>query len=126
MVYQGIAWVGVYVEDMHASIAFYKNVLGLPLLGQGDDYAHFRVGKGALLELMSGGKTSRRPKNPDQQSIVIGLLVENLDDSIRELKQKGVNFIGEIGEYKNSRWAHFTDPEGNQLEIKALHSSQGS
>lgn len=118
MKYLGIAWAGIFVEDLGSSVAFYRDVLGLPLLAQEDHYAHFRAGDGALLELVSGGKASQAPKNPEQQSIVINLRVENLDEAIAELKQKGVNFMGEIDAYKNSRWAHFVDPEGNQLEIK--------
>jgi predicted enzyme related to lactoylglutathione lyase len=111
---------GVFVEDLEVSIRFYKDVMGLPLLGEGNDWAHFDSGNGSLLELFSGGKASEDPKMPIQQSIVVGFRVENLERSIAELEQKGVRFIGEAGEYEGTRWAHFSDPEGNQLEIKEV------
>jgi predicted enzyme related to lactoylglutathione lyase len=46
--------------------------------------------------------------------------VDNFDAAITGLKQKGVHFIGDIGEYAGTRWAQFTDPEGNRLEIKEI------
>lgn len=120
MKYQGPIWLGLFVEDLEASIHFYKDVMGLRLLGKGDVWAHFDSGNGTLLELFSGGKASREPKLPAQQSITVGFRVENLENSIAELKQKGVHFIGDVGEYEGTRWAHFSDPEGNQLEIKEV------
>ncbi len=120
MKYHGPIWLGLFVEDLQASIRFYKDVMGLHLLGEGDDWAHFDSGNGSLLELFSGGKASLEPKMPNQQSITVGFRVEDLDSSIAELKRKGVRFMGDIGEYEGTRWAHFSDPEGNQLEIKEI------
>ena len=73
-----------------------------------------------MLELFSGGKASPQPKTPAQQSLVVGIRVTDLDDIILDLKQKGVNFTGEIGEYEGARWIQFSDPEGNQLEFKEI------
>ena len=120
MKYQGLIWAGIFVENLEASVSFYKDVLGLPLLGREGDWAHFDAGNGTLLELFNGGSASPEPKKPDQQSIVLGLRVENMDTAITELNRRGVNFIGDIGEYENTRWAHFSDPEGNRLEIKEV------
>jgi len=120
MKYRGLAWAGLYVEDFEASIVFYKDVLGLTFIAKGDDWAHFDAGNGMLLELFTGGKASEQPKRPDQQSLVLGLRVDDLDAAIAELQQKGVQFIGDIGEYGSERWAHFSDREGNGLEIKEI------
>ena len=120
MKYQGLIWAGLSVEDLEASINFYKDVLGLPFLGKGEDWAYFDSGNGSLFELFSGGKAALQPKTLDQQSLVIGLRVDNIDSAIAELKQRGIKFIGEIGEFEGTRWAHFSDPEGNQLEIKEV------
>lgn len=121
MSYSGIVWAGIYVEDLEKSISFYRDVLGLPLLGQGSEWAHFDAGAGTLLELFMGGKSTQEPKRPDQQSIVLGLRVADLDQAVAELKQRGVPFIPEAGgEYEGTRWAHFFDPEGNRLEVKEI------
>ncbi len=119
MKYQGLIWAGIYVQDLEASISLYENVLGLRLLDKSEDWVHFDSGAGKLLELFTGGKQRQGPKRPNQQSIVLGLRVDNLDRAVVELKQKGVHFIPEeAGEYAGTRWAHFSDPEGNQLEVK--------
>jgi len=120
MQFHGFIWAGLFVEDLEACVSFYKDVLGLPLLRKRNDTAYFDIANGALLELMRGGKASHLPKEPDQQPLVLGLRVENLENAILELKQKGVLFIGEAGEYKGTRWAQFSDPEGNRLEIKQV------
>lgn len=119
--YQGLVWAGIYVEDLAACISFYQNVLGLPLLGQGEDWAHFDSGAGTLLELFSGGRSTKEPKQSHQQSIVLGLRVDDLDRAVAKLQQKGVQFIPEeSGEFEGTRWAHFSDLEGNRLELKEL------
>ncbi|HKY54041.1 MAG TPA: VOC family protein [Anaerolineales bacterium] len=120
MKYQGFVWAGLFVEDLEASITFYRDVLGLPFLGKGEDWAHLDAGNGALLELFSGGKASSQTKTPIQQSLVLGLRVDDLDRAIGELQQRGVRFTGEIGEHEGTRWIHFSDPEGNRLEIKEV------
>ena len=120
MKYRGFIWAGFMVEDLESSIAFYKDVLGLSLLGKGEDWAHFDSGNGTMLELLTGGVASPGPKKPDQQPIVPGLRVDDLGTAIKELEQKGVRFIGDVGEYAGTRWAQFTDQEGNRLEIKEI------
>jgi lactoylglutathione lyase len=119
--YQGLVWAGIYVEDLATCISFYRDVLGLPLLGQGEDWAHFDSGAGTLLELFTGGRSSEEPKQPHQQSIVLGLRVQELDRVVAELQQKGVQFLPEAsGEFAGTRWAHFSDIEGNRLEVKEV------
>jgi len=119
--YQGLVWAGIYVEDLAACMSFYQDVLGLPLLGQGEDWAHFDSGAGTLLELFTGGRLMQEPKQPHQQSIVLGLRVEDLDRAVAELQQKGIKFIPEeSGEFAGTRWAHFSDIEGNRLEVKQI------
>jgi lactoylglutathione lyase len=126
MKHLGLVWAGLFVEDMETSISFYRDVLGLPLLGKGDGWAHLDAGNGALVELIAGGVASREPKRPDRQPIVLGLRVVDLDSAIAELKQKGVTLLSDVGEYEATRWAHFSDPEGNRLEIKQVPSDVGS
>jgi len=121
MKYLGLVWAGVHVEDLAVSVSFYQNTLDLPLLGQGPDWAHFDAGAGTLLELFTGGTASGDPKQAHQQSIVLGLRVDNLAGAVAELTAKGVHFIpGESGEFEGTRWAQFMDPEGNRLEVKEI------
>jgi predicted enzyme related to lactoylglutathione lyase len=120
MQYLGFIWCGVMVENLEASVSFYRDVMGLKQLGKGEDWAHFDAGGGALFELMDGGKAAPRPKSANQQPLIPGLRVDDLYRAVAELKQKGVEFVDEIGEFENTRWARFSDPEGNLLEIKEV------
>jgi predicted enzyme related to lactoylglutathione lyase len=117
---KGYVWAGLFVEDLDSAVAFYEDVLGLNLLRTGDGWAHFDVGEDSLFEIYTGGKAASQPKETEEQPLVIGFLVENLGVAVEELTQKGVNFVGEIGEHKKTRWAEFSDPEGNRLEIKEI------
>lgn len=121
MNYQGLIWAGVYVEDLDAAVEFYRHMLGLPFLGKGEDWAHFDAGAGAMLELFTGGNAQASAKTPAQQSIVLGLRVDDLDRAVETLEGRGVQFIpGGRGESGRERWAHFYDLEGNRLEVKQL------
>jgi metallothiol transferase len=121
MKYQGFIWAGIYVQDLETSVAFYRDELGLRLLDRGEDWAHFDAGIGTLLELFTRGRSVRGPKSPQEQSIVLGLRVEDLGSAVNELTHRGVQFIaGESGEYEGARWAHFYDVEGNRLEVKEI------
>lgn len=119
---QGIIWIGISVEDLAAQVVWYRDILGLNLRRQGDGWAHFDAGGGAILELMSGGQASRETKGADRQSIVFGLQVTDLDQAMVEMRARGVVFPDEPEQFKNQRWAYFSDPEGNRLEIKEIHS----
>ncbi len=120
----GIIWAGLYVEDLEASISFYRDVLDLPLLNRGADWAHLDAGQGAIFELFAGGKASHEPKSPYRQPLVLALRVDDLAVAVEELEQKGVAFTGEEGEYEGTRWSYFLDLEGNRLELKEARSRE--
>ncbi len=120
MKYQGFIWAGLLVADLEGAISFYQDILGLSLLESDDKCALFDAGDGAVFELWSSGYRSSSPKTAEQQSLRVGLRVNNLDDAVSELRSRGVQFIGEIGEYEGTRWIHFADPEGNRLELKEV------
>jgi catechol-2,3-dioxygenase len=101
-------------------VSFYADVLELKLLRRGDGWAHFDVGNDSLFELYSGGKAASQPKGTQEQSLVVGFLVEDLDAAVEELRGKGVNIVGEIGKHKDTKWVELSDPEGNKLEIKEV------
>jgi predicted enzyme related to lactoylglutathione lyase len=120
MISSRIIWAGLYVNNLAEQVAFYRDTIGLPLKRQGRESAIFDAGGNALFELQANGVASASPKATGQQSLVIGFQVEKLEVVVAELKEKGVTFIEDIGSYKNQRWAIFTDPEGNKLELKEI------
>jgi predicted enzyme related to lactoylglutathione lyase len=117
---KGFIWAGLHVEDLEGAIAFYRDVVGMPVLRQGEDWAQMDAGNGSLFEIYGGGTSSQAPKEPAEQSLIIGMQVNDLDHAVGELAHHGVKLIGEIEQYRSTRWAQFADPEGNRLEIKQV------
>jgi predicted enzyme related to lactoylglutathione lyase len=118
--YKGIIWAGIHVENLELAISFYRNTLGLPLLGRSADYAHFDAGAGGLLELFSGGKSSPKPKGPEAQSTMAALRVESLAFTEDILRKRGVQFTENRGTFENMSWTTMVDLEGNCIEIKEI------
>lgn len=123
MISRGIIWAGLYVEDLPAAVTFYREAVGLRLVRQGQGWADFDAGGGGMFELLEGGHATADPKGRDKQSVVIGFLVDDMDQTLAELRGRGVRFLGQPGQYKNQRWAYFCDPEGNFMEIKEIRQA---
>ena len=120
--YNGYIWAGLFVADLEKEIAFYRDAIGLPFMGQEGQFAFFDAGNGDLFELWPMGVPSATPKTPAQQSLKVSFHVDNLKEAVAELEGRGVQFTGG-GEKDGTSWAIFVDPEGNLLELKQLQPS---
>jgi len=54
---------------------------------------------------------------PSQKQFMINYRVENLISLLEELKNSGVELIGEMEEYEYGKFAWILDPEGNKIEL---------
>jgi predicted enzyme related to lactoylglutathione lyase len=54
---------------------------------------------------------------PSQKEFMINLRVENLTWLLSELKNEGIEQIGEIQAFEYGKFAHIIDPEGNKIEL---------
>lgn len=103
-----------WTHDMDRAVAFYSDVVGLKLARRdGDDWALFDAGplKFALHGVIEGHSVS-----PGGGTAVFE--VEDLDQAVRALEERGVRFdehIGEVAGY--ARFASFPDPDGNTVQI---------
>ncbi len=88
----------VNVSDMHRSIEFYQNKLGLSLKFRSNFWTEFQTGA-TTLALHGGGSPAETPKGSGGQrkpvagTCSIGFTVGNLDQTFAELKSKGVHFV---------------------------------
>jgi catechol 2,3-dioxygenase-like lactoylglutathione lyase family enzyme len=119
--------VTVYVSNMDAAVRFYTEVLGLKLVYRfGDHWASVQVGKSLTIGLHPASPSSPAGR---KGSMVIGLeLSGSIQDAVRDLEAKGVQFYGIINEGKAGTFAHFEDPDGNPLYLAQLnwsHVNQG-
>jgi catechol 2,3-dioxygenase-like lactoylglutathione lyase family enzyme len=104
------------VADLDRAVSFYEGVLGLTKKYQFQDYAGFNCG-GVEIGVKTWGELGK----PREGEPCIDLLVEDLDESYRELKAHGVVFAKEPRDTLwGGRIADFTDPDGNTLQLTQI------
>ncbi len=109
------SWVGVVCEDLDGQRRFYEDVLGMPVVREGEDFVELDLGPGTMFELI------RRSPDPEYDGVryQVGFAVDDIEVTRRELIARGVTPISEIQGIKGEgRWAYFKDPEGNVFELK--------
>ena len=116
------------VNDFDKSFNFYKNILGLECTWgkPGDNFASFNIGIPSGLALFSADLMSVAINNADakmneniRDKIAIIIKVNKVDESYKQLKLKGVNFLTEPKDMAawGIRVTHFRDPENNLIEL---------
>jgi catechol-2,3-dioxygenase len=113
----GIAWIGLYAEDIELLGTFYAEVVGLRLIEGDDDSKIFDAGGGALFEILGRG-TARARKGPHEQSMIVGFVVDDLEPAVQALESLGLHSDTGSDHYLGTRWIYYTDPEGNRFELK--------
>jgi catechol 2,3-dioxygenase-like lactoylglutathione lyase family enzyme len=104
-----------YVSDLDRAIAFYEKVLGLNLISR-DAVARFDV-NGVLFELVPTGDANHLSGRGNAR---LCLRVEDIDQSIRQLRAKGVPCTN--SEKKpGGVLCFFHDPEGNEICLWQYH-----
>jgi catechol 2,3-dioxygenase-like lactoylglutathione lyase family enzyme len=98
-----------YVSDIEASIAFYRDTLGLPLVSQ-DYRARFDL-DGVLIELAPLPPGSVVPGSGNAR---LCFSVANLPKTLEEMRARGVA-TSKVKERKDGKLAFFRDPDGNEL-----------
>src|SRR5688572_20495674 len=92
----------LYVRDMERSTAFYRDVLGIPLEGDGD-WIEATFPDGVRFALHQHGDVSPGTINVDFE-------VADFDDAVGRLRAAGVE-VGEIAREQFGCFAGFTDPD---------------
>jgi catechol 2,3-dioxygenase-like lactoylglutathione lyase family enzyme len=98
-----------YVTDMDVSVAFYRDILGLPLVSE-DYVARFDL-DGVLIELVPLPPGTVVPGSGNAR---LCLSVANLSETLERMRSRGIP-TSKIKEKKDGRLAFFRDPDGNEL-----------
>ncbi|MEE8156032.1 MAG: VOC family protein [Phycisphaerales bacterium] len=109
----------VFVSDMSKSVAFYKDIVGLPLKYESPHWTEFAT-EGATLALHLSDEP--RSANDSQQlkapgSCRPGLSVPNLDEFHTKMLANDVPCIQEPKELFGTRLAQYTDPDGLEFSV---------
>jgi catechol 2,3-dioxygenase-like lactoylglutathione lyase family enzyme len=107
-----LSFVTIIVSDMQRSIDFYTKRLGLTLKTRyGDEFAVVEA-PGVTIGLHPSTGGGAKPG-----SLSIGLGVDDVEKSQRELEARGIDFRGEIVSDPPMRFAFLHDPDGVELYL---------
>ena len=117
----------VLAADFQTSIDFYRNLLGFQVdsIYEELEYALLATGE-TRIEIWTRSEMSKAvgesivPSTPPtHSSFVFNLEVDDVDAAYHSLADKGVKFMAEPRDFPawHARIAHFSDPDGNIIEI---------
>jgi len=56
--------------------------------------------------------------NPSKKEFMINYRVQNIEEFVKKLKEKGITILDEVTEYEGiGKFIHILDPEGNKIEL---------
>jgi predicted enzyme related to lactoylglutathione lyase len=107
---------------MDKAVKFYTEILGLKLVSRSDISGNdFAVIEAPGLTI--GLNPPQRGRQPGQcDSLSIGFEVDNLENAMTELKNKGIIFSPEIIVEGPVKLANFTDQDKNPLYLVAVEN----
>jgi lactoylglutathione lyase len=114
-----VSYAIVFVSDMQRSVAFYRDVIGLPLKFQSPGWTEF-VTEGATLALHSSEISASGKGDPLKMpagQCRPGLSVPNLDDFHKRMLEKKVPCTQEPKDVFGVRIAQYTDPDGLGISV---------
>ncbi len=117
--------VALICSDYERSKAFYTQILGLEIVREVNreerrsNKLDLQLPDGTQIELFSFPDPPRRPSYPEACGLRhLAFEVANLDDSIKELRGKGVEPEPvRVDEHTGKRFTFFKDPDGLPLEL---------
>jgi lactoylglutathione lyase len=119
--FKQIDYVMIGVSNMERSVAFYKDILGIPLKYKTNEWTEFQTGTTTLALHLSKARID--PATMQREIIAgtssIGFTVADLDKTYQELKSKNVRFVMEpkIRADEGIKLAVCLDPDGMEISI---------
>jgi predicted enzyme related to lactoylglutathione lyase len=111
-----IAFIHYPTQDLERALEFYRDVLGLKLLVQTEEWVEFEVGGQRLaLRLVDPWTASTEPLNTN--SAMIWLEARPIEKYITALEENKTIIINKLTKYSYGKTATFKDPDGNLIGL---------
>ncbi|HET8788277.1 MAG TPA: VOC family protein [Actinomycetes bacterium] len=107
---KGLVWVGTATERYDATVAFFREMLGLSVFHQSPALTVLVAPGGEWVEVFGPG---HEHYGEFDTGPVVEFLVEDLEAARTELEGRGVEFLHENHSWEKFTWAHFRAPDGN-------------
>jgi lactoylglutathione lyase len=108
----------VFVSDMARSVAFYRDVLGLPLRFESPGWTEFATDGATLaLHLSAAPNPGDDPAHAAAGRCRPGLSVPDLDAFHRRMADRGVPCVQEPKAVFGARVAQYADPDGLNISV---------
>ena len=114
---RSIRWLGTPTDRFAETVAFARDILGLRLQLEQEDFAVFELENGDTFEVF--GPKGIADGHEFMVAPVAGFEVDDVVAARREMEAKGIRFIGEVHHGASSAWSHFYGPDGHVYEITA-------
>lgn len=104
------------VKDLDKSIAFYHDIIGLPIKRQRRSWVDLGT-SGALLSLHPASLTAQHIGSSIENGITIGFLVGDVTSAVEELKSKGVRIHRDVVARDAGKNAVVLDPDDYLISL---------
>ena len=111
-------WTTIMVTDLERSIAFYRDIVGLPV------NRRFSAGPGSEIVFLGDGETEVElikrigPASSVGNAISLGFAVESLDDAMKFVKEHGIEIeSGPFQPNDHIKFFYVLDPDGVRVQF---------
>jgi catechol 2,3-dioxygenase-like lactoylglutathione lyase family enzyme len=110
-----LAWVGTRTDNAEATVAFFRDVLGLGLELEQPGFWMLKLPESSKVEIFGPDSDVNRHFTTGP---VVGFLVDDIRAATTELRSAGVEILFESGvDESGNAWVHFRAPDGNIYEF---------
>lgn len=114
----------VFVSDMQRSIAFYRDVMGLPVKLESPEWSEFMT-EGVTFALHRAASSAVRQAEDDAAGACRpGFAVEDLEAFHHKAQRAGVVCVREPHEVFGVRMARYRDPDGLVVTVSGQRSAR--
>ncbi len=110
---RAVDFVGVPVQDMATSQAFYRDTLGLRPLHEAEGWAEYDAGNITVSLFVEDGQKGE----PSLRNALLAFAVADVAAAVAELRANGSQVLQDTEEYPPCFMATVTDPSGNAIML---------